>query len=297
MRGRHLTTISGLWILILLFLTAGCEEGVDPVLETDEVFSMYGYLNPREDVQAVRVYSIDGILEPAVDQPLDATVTSINRRTGESIVWRDSIVTFHNTRIGHVFYARFRPDHGTPYTLTVTNSDGDGSTVDFSVPPEGQAEIKDVLSLRRNVVVRLTWSDAPRIINTRVTYAVKVPFPDGSDTTTVRVVLKSGRAEENANGTWTVTILPSDDIGAIFTVLQVRPGRTPVILDDIKVEAFVVSEEWESPIGVFDSELLVQPGTFSNVTNGFGFVSGGYFDSFTFKLDDEAALNAGFSLE
>jgi hypothetical protein len=283
--------------LILLFLTAGCEEGVDPVLGTDEVFSIYGYLNPREDLQAIRVYSIDGILEPAPDRPLDASVTSINRRTGESIVWRDSVVTFYTSRIGHIFYARFRPDLDTPYTLTVTKSDGEGSTVDFNVPPEGQAEIKDVFSVLRNVVVRLTWSDAPRIINTRVTYAVKIPFPDGSDTTTVRVVLKSGRAEENADGTWTVTILPSDDIGAIFTILNLQPGRNPILLDEIKVEAFVVSEEWESPIGIFDSELLVQPGTFSNVTNGFGFVSGGYFDSFVFKLDDEAALNAGFSLE
>ncbi len=297
MTGRLPIAISGLWILILLFLTAGCEEGVNPVLETDEVFSMYGFLNPREDLQAIRVYSIDGVLEPAIDQPLDASVTSINRGTGESIVWRDSIVTFFNERIGHIFYARFRPDHDTPYTLTVTNSDGDGSTVDFSVPPEGQAEIKDVFSALRTVVVRLTWSDAPRIINTRVTYAVKIPFPDRSDTTTVRVVLKSGRAEENADGTWTVTILPSDDIGAIFTALQVQPGRTPIILDEIEVNPFVVSEEWESPIGVFDSELLVQPGTFSNVTNGFGFVSGGYYDSFIFELDDEAVLNAGFSLE
>ena len=209
-------------------------------------------------------------------------------------MWRDSIITFYNTRIGHIFYARFRPDHDTPYTLTVTKSDGDGSTVNFSVPPEGHAEVKEIFSARRNVVVRLTWSDAPRIINTKVTYVVKVPFPDGSDTTTVRVVLKSGRAEENSDGTWTVTILPSDDIGTIFTVLQVQAGRTPVILEEIKVDAFVVSEEWESPIGIFDSELLVQPGTFSNVSNGSGFVRGGLFVCFFFQLVYHVALLAVF---
>jgi len=169
--------------------------------------------------------------------------------------------------------------------------------VDVLTPPDGEARVDKVISARSNVIVTLNWSEVPRLIQANVSYFVRIPFPDGSDTTTVRVDIQSGRVSDNGDGTWGVTILPSTDIGMVFSILQIQPGRTPVFLDHIEARVFVVSEEWESPVGSFDPELLVQPGTFSNVENGFGFVGGGYFDSFLFELDDEVARDAGFSIE
>ncbi len=52
-----------------LVLSTGCEEAVDPVLKTDEAFSLYGYLDPSSDIQAVRVFSIDGVLENTQGHP------------------------------------------------------------------------------------------------------------------------------------------------------------------------------------------------------------------------------------
>lgn len=280
-----------------LVLSTGCEEAVDPVLKTDEAFSLYGYLDPSSDMQAVRVFSIDGVLENTQATPLDAEIRTINQNSGEEVVWRDSIITYRDRTIGHVYYAGFRAGHDTPYRLVATRSDGRTTSVDVRTPPDGQATIRNIYSARSQVLVEMTWSNVPRVIQAEVSYFVSVPFPDGTDTTTVRVDIKSGRVSENSDGTWSVSILPSADIGVIFSALQLQPGRDTVFLDHIEVRAFVTSDDWESPVGVFDPELLVQPGTFSNVDDGFGFVGGGYFDTFEFQLANDVARNAGFSIK
>ncbi len=284
-------------LAVLLLVGTGCEEAVDPVLDTPEVFSLYGYLDPSSQRQAVRVFSIDGILENTRAEPLDAVVRTLNRRSGEEVIWRDSILTYDDRSIGHVFYADFMADHGTTYALSATRSDGQATTVEVYTPPDGVVEVDTIFSARSSVIVNLTWSNVPRVIQAEASYFVRVPFPDGSDTTTVRVDIQSGRVEQNSNGTWRVSIIPSADIAAVFSALQIRPGETPVFLDNIEVRAFVTSDDWVSAVGVFDPELLVQPGTFSNVQNGFGFVGGGYFDRFNLKLDRNAARNAGFSVD
>lgn len=283
-------------LVALLLLSTGCEEAVDPVLETDEAFTLYGYLDPSSDIQAVRVFTIDGVLENTQATPLDANLRTINQSTGEEVAWRDSIITYRDRTIGHVYYARFRAEHDTPYRLVATRSDGRSTRVDIRTPPDGEASIENIFSARSQVVVEMTWTNVPRVIQAEVSYFVSVPFPDGTDTTTVRVDIKSGRVSENSDGTWSVSILPSADIGVIFSALQLQPGLDAVFLDHIEVRAFVTSEDWESPVGVFDPELLVQPGTFSNVDDGFGFVGGGYFDTYEFQLADDVARNAGFSI-
>lgn len=294
---HSMNRVALLALFVLLWAGTGCEEGVDPVLETSETYSLYGFFDPSADRQAVRVYSIDGVLENSTVGPMDAVVRSINRSTGEEVTWSDSVITFPDRSVGHVYHAPFRAEFDTPYTLRATRSDGRTTEVDVRTPPDGDTLIEQVSSTRSQVIVELTWSNVPRIIKTEVSYFVRVPFPDGSDTTTVRVDIDSGRTQENSNGTWSVFILPSADIGVVFSALQVQPGVTPVFLDKIEARAFVTSDDWESPVGVFDPELLVQPGTFSNVTGGFGFVGGGYFDRFEFVLDDRVARDAGFAVE
>jgi hypothetical protein len=47
-------------------------------------------------------------------------------------------------------------------------------------------------------------------------------------------------------------------------------------LFSLRISMTVGSEDWNPPGGVFDPNVLVEPGTMSNVTNGFGFVGAGY---------------------
>ncbi|MBT3448128.1 MAG: DUF4249 family protein [Bacteroidetes Order II. Incertae sedis bacterium] len=295
---KHIYALTtAFWFVLLVAVASGCDEQVDPVLGTDQAFTFYGFFNPQGDTQSVRIYPIEGTLERTVAEPLDATVTSTNKETGEVIEWRDSIITFRDGNVGHVFYSKFRADHDTRYTLEAVTRNGRNSYVDIRTPPDGEVEITNLFSARSSVIVEMTYTRTPKILQTASIYTVRVLFPDGTGSTTVRVTIRSSQIEQISDDVWKVTIMPSFDIGSIFTALALRPGRDEVFLDEIEVRAFIASKEWESPIGVFDPELLVQPGTFSNVENGFGFVSGGYYDSFSFQIDDESARNAGFSVE
>ena len=44
--------------LAALASAAGCSDSVDPTVGTDQVFSMYGYLDPSSDRQALRIIEI-----------------------------------------------------------------------------------------------------------------------------------------------------------------------------------------------------------------------------------------------
>ena len=297
MRSRHYIGISVLWLLVVSGIVSGCDESVNPILGTEEAFTFYGIFNPQADTQAIRVYSIDGILKPESSQKLDALVTSVNKETGDTQVWRDSVIEFRNGTVGHVFYSLFRPEHDAVYTFKALRSDGKSAFADIKTPADGETELVDIVSTRSNVRVELHWTGVEKVLQTVATYTVRVPFPDRTDTTTIRVRIPSGQAEQLGPERWKVTIIPSLDIGTIYTALFLRPGVNPIFLDDIDVGAFIVSGDWESPVGVFDEELLVQPNVFSNVEHGFGFIGGGYYDHFVFQLSDKNKRDAGFSVE
>ena len=46
----------------------------------------------------------------------------------------------------------------------------------------------------------------------------------------------------------------------------------PLVFLGVGMRLTMTDERWRPPGGVFDPELLIQPGVFSNVENGFGFL-------------------------
>ena len=56
----------------------------------------------------------------------------------------------------------------------------------------------------------------------------------------------------------------------------------------------VGDENWISPIGVFDPDFLVEPGTFSNVDNGFGYFGSGYVETIALRPPVALIRRAGF---
>ena len=88
---------------------AGCEDDVDPTLGTDQVFSLYGYLDPTADRQSVRVVPIVPTINSDTSATIDAVVTSTDLGTGVVTAWRDSLVTYRDGSRGHVFVADYTP--------------------------------------------------------------------------------------------------------------------------------------------------------------------------------------------
>lgn len=256
-----------------LVLLAGCEEAVAPVLDSGRPFTMFGYLNPGSSNQAIRVYPIEEILVPDSPEPLDAEVRVSG--PGLSEVLQDSIVTYRDGTIGHVFHGAFQPEHGQTYEIRASEPDGRSASVLVRTPAKAQLSIGDAGGVLGNVRMPVEFAGAEQVLSPRVIYtfeSTRAPF-----SWTIPVVY-SNRVVRSGDR-WSVTVDLSRDIGVLYSVTGLQPGNDPIILNDLLVEAFITTEEWTPPGGTYDPELLVQPGTFSNVENGFGFVGGGYFET------------------
>ena len=276
-----------LFVCVLVF-TTGCEESVNPILGTERPFTVYGFFNPVGDTQAVRVFAIDNLLALTSPEPIDARVTSFDLQQGAQHVWQDSVVTFDGARYGHVYWSAFRAEYRHRYRLEVTRSDGESVQVEVTVPPLSEAVLLEPTIAPRFVFMPVLWQDAPRVNNIRVRYFTNCGFYD----------FDYGLEQELVEGGSVVTVRFSDDARAIFLEVFFKPNCTipSLRLRDIELTVLVTNEEWAPPSGVFDAELLVEPGTFSNVENGFGFFGAGYEAFFRWEPSDSARAAAGYYL-
>ena len=63
---------------------------------------------------------------------------------------------------------------------------------------------------------------------------------------------------------------------------------------ELTLTVHIGNEEWVSPVGLFDPDVLVEPGTLSNISNGFGFFGAGYTESVTWDPSNLLLIQAGF---
>ncbi len=285
---------------LILVLISGCEEDVTAVLGTDRPYSLYGVLSPELDSQWVRVFPIEDRLEPETAQQLDADFISRDLLTDEEYVWRDSLILDAFGQPAHVFWAPFTAEYGHDYHLHVRRADGAESSVTVSVPPRTDIVVQEaeVTSTISRIPV-LIAGGAPRLLRVEVEYGVGyLPAGDANPTGGLVVVPYSDLIHQSPEG-WIVPIDLESDFHAVSDSLVDRIDRPidrgfGLVLNVIRLQLIVASEEWNPPGGVFNPEVLVQPGTLSNVSNGFGFVGAGYRHSKEWIPEPRAALAAGF---
>ncbi len=128
--------------IVLSLLLAACEDSVNPILESDRQFTLFGTLDMDQDTQYVRVIPIRPMLESDTNAPFNVSFISTDRVTGETIVWRDSTVQFANGITGHVFYAPLRVQPGHTYRIEIQSTDSDLVTsVETTVPAEPEVVV------------------------------------------------------------------------------------------------------------------------------------------------------------
>jgi len=279
--------VSAALLLAMLTLTA-CEEGVDPVLGTERAYTVYGFFNARADTQAMRIFAIEGSLALTRPEPLDAQVVSVDRQTGARQAWQDSVTQFVSGRFGHVFWSEFRAVFEHTYRLEATRPDGAVTSVEVTVPPLSEPLLLAPTVADRFVFLPVFWPLAPRLNNIRVRYITNngiFEFDYPLD-------------QEQANGGTAVTVQFSADARRIFGLVVDGGGRVRDLrLEAVEVLALVSNAEWAPPTGVYDPELLVEPGTFTNVDNGFGFVGAGYSSIFHYEPPDSMLIAAGYFVD
>ncbi|NNE45626.1 MAG: DUF4249 family protein [Rhodothermales bacterium] len=285
--------------MLILALTAlalaGCDESVNPFVESDRIYSVYGSLDMNADTQYVRVIPIDTSLIVREQGAIDASVSSTDINTNKRVQWNDSLFVFRDGSRGHVFYAplRIEPEH--TYRLEFVRSDGQASVAETTVPGIPSASIAEPRRLvfssgAVEVTQNVLWSGverAPAVIEMwyRFSGSPRSSFTD------IRFEYPTDDRATAEPG-WTVVVQLSEDRNKILENL--RPEN--YLFLGVGMRLVILDDQFVPPGGIFDPEILSQPGAFSNVDNGFGFVgSVGRFDV-EWVLDAETATALQFVL-
>lgn len=293
-------------LLIFMVLLIGCEEDVAGPDPHEFPYSMWGIINPTADTQFVRVFPIETGLEPGLPEPLDARFTSVDLDTGEERVWQDSVLVDSTGAVGHVFYAPFRADWEHQYRLEITRGDGASSWVEVETPGEVRASLGDPLNSQLVILPVFLQGTQPRLLRTdlEVTFYYQTgtlgtpPFV----TPTCHLVHYSFPYDERVRP-WTEGWQVEMNLSEAYTDVRVWAAgnddawevNPAVRFGGVEFHAVVGNEEWVPPGGVFDRDVLVQPGVLENVQNGFGFVASGYRLTRTWSLDIDLIAQAGFA--
>ncbi len=278
--------------LVICCLT-GCDESVNPFIESDRIFSVYGALDMGADTQWVRVVPIDTSLFVEAQPTIDARVFITDVTTGQQQEWTDSLFTFRDGSKGHVFYAplRVQPDH--TYRLEFTRSDGQTATAETTIPPTPTVTVGEPQRFSSpsgvvDVNIPVTWGvdRAPAAIRTWYRFSLSAPshFVDiGIDYPT---------ADINSEPGWTVLVLMTKD----RQVISEKITPESFFFLGMGMQIVVYDEKFVPPGGVFDPDVLAQPGTLSNVEQGFGFIGSiGRFDT-QWVVDERTARDLGYIL-
>lgn len=266
MHHAHIMMLRWMGVFLAALLLGGCENSVDPFLETDRYYTIFGYLDTGSDTQYIRVIPFRKDLEGEKPIPLDAEVTALDIEAGIEYEWRDSIITFNDGSVGHVFVSDFRPIPGHRYRFQVERGDGALTWAETVVPIAENAVVTQPAAFSQGPITQLvTWENIDvEPFRVEVWYRFS-EFPHSTPFTEFVVTYKD--IGSKVDDGWTVQVHLSEDTEEIKPNL--RPG-SPLL--GVGMRLTMSDDFWRPPGGIFDEEVLVQPGTFSNVQHGFGFL-------------------------
>lgn len=256
---------AGVVLLVLVF--GACDNTVDPFIETDRYYTIFGYLDTGSDRQYVRVVPFRQQIDAEDGEPLDAVVTATDLDSGMKYVWRDSVITFRDGSIGHVFVSDFRPIPGRTYRFEVERADGVVTWAQTLVPEAENAEVIPPAQFGTGPITQVVNWEGIDVAPFRVEVWYRFSeFPHSTPFKEFAVTYRGDEIGRKLPDGWQVPVNLSEDAEEIKPF--VRDG-SPLL--GIGMRLTMSDDFWRPPGGVFDEEVLVQPGTFSNVQHGFGF--------------------------
>ncbi len=275
--------LSFVFVAAMVLSVTRCEQTIEPLVGEDRPFTLWGFLDAHADTQRVRVFTIEQRLGTDRGGPIDAVVTSTNIGTGEVIEWTDEEVVFSDSSVGHVFYAAFRASYESSYRLDVRRPDGATASATVTIPPAVRVELVDAPN--RIVVPVFIHGKPPNLVGVNVLYDAATlppanPWPPGTPAPPgyeLAVSVPYDGQEEPTDDGWYFEVNLRSDFAIIQDTYTLNCLSADHIgLRRIKFQFLAADEQWAPPGGSFDPNLLIEPGAFSNVENGYGFFGGGY---------------------
>lgn len=255
-------------LVVALAALAGCDDSIDTPESLAGTYTLWGALDPRADVQSVRVVPVRDTIGLGTAAPLPVTVTSTDLTTGTETAWRDSVVTFSDGSIGHIYRAAFRPLYGSRHRIVVRREDGGEVSALVAVPPLVEP-LRQTPQLAGGLRYPILMPGAPQLNRLRVTYYLIARSGRGDS-----VVVNATSLATPVEFGWRIVINLEQADDDIQDAAGGNPGDFS--LNEIAITGEVASEDWRPPGGVFDFDVLADPQSLSNVRGGFGFVGAAY---------------------
>ena len=259
---------------------------ISPFDNQGRYYTIYGFIDEAKNFEpgaehAVRVIALsrfpERILTPTSEAAIDAFVTSTDVRTGETNIWDHALEELSDGTYGHIFRMRFFVRAGRTYRLEVRRSDAITASAETTVPrlPESIPQLKAIQVSPDSVLTQEVY--LPDLASPwEILVIYRVAFPDISFPDILRLVgvrLPYGRSGERTDdGGWRFTINLSEDAPRVReSIARTNGYEGPLDLTAMGLQIKILDTNWDPPEGVFDPEVLAQPGTLSNVENGYGF--------------------------
>jgi hypothetical protein len=207
---------------------------------------------------------------------IDAVVRTMDLDTGASVQWAYQLEQLSDSTWGHIYRASFFIEHDHAYRLEVERADGRMAVAETRVP--------FLSSVRAELPPPTVENDSvyQDIIIPKLTTPWKIDLRYSLRPT---VVVQHGRAgQANDDGGWRVKVNVTADLDKIAAGYGVTGDQIAITSMGVLVQ--VLDTTWSPPEtgdapSVFDPAILVNPGTLSNVENGYG-----YFGSVGLFQDD-----------
>lgn len=265
--------------LTMMVLSSCRDTAIDPFRNDNRLFTIYGYLNPLDTLQTIRIIPIsrrNEELNPARESisTIEAEVYTIDMTAFTVNEWTHSIKQFPDETWGHFFTGNFPVRPGHKYRLVVSRVDGSSTTAETIVPnnadnvPIGRSEayLDPVLGLVQDITIpgdRNIWDfqTVYRVAGGGFASTVVVPFdqPESEKTTAAR----------------TIKLPIGNDQGS---VAQALAGTPLVGGEDFRSRLVgmgllfrIVDDNWASYIDQGDEQLLARGDVGSNIRNGAGY--------------------------
>lgn len=156
---------SAFLLLIIPFciFISGCENSIQPLDRNNGVFSIYGALDLKKEVNFVRIKDLNRTLLQDTAGSIDASVVIENLQSGNSDVMQDSIVAFDGVKT-HNFYTGMDILPDTRYRVSVERSDGRTVTAETYTPSIARTDVEPVMEDCKTTI-KVTFSPVEERIN------------------------------------------------------------------------------------------------------------------------------------
>lgn len=271
-RSNNSTAFSPYWVILLLVFVS-CEVDFEPLLPTDVAFSVYGYLDSDATNQVLRVVPLRNRLQRDYAEADLSFLTTSNGPEG-MISWKNRLFLTSDDENALGSVADFKPIGGATYSLQVSDRvTGRSAEAETRLPEPIQPEqlLFDTIYQRDLLWVQNLFLD--KVTEPHFMEAIyTVRNRSNSEVDSVAITYQGsrvGRLVEN-QGTAYVLLL-QQDADSVYKALGMRVGNRQLELIRIQMRMSSLSDEWYTPGGIRDPEVLAEPGVWSNVSYGLGF--------------------------